>query len=269
MTNCSFKSKLYIFCLAIGLAIQPLRADKWLEPYHSPLTLDEDGRPIIHGTLHTLVNPGRAMKFRFILDTGSTHCVLDSSISGSFFWEEGVNGQIRESTGRGTALPVVVIKRLEAGGMTRDGIPALRMDLKGSTLGRFQDDPVDGILGMSFLQGTRFVLDLARKQVEWWQKPRPDGVTLPLIFRSGKVPLVRLSVDGKGGECVLDTAMGGGLALPRSLRPEGQGRFALTQGATDLKQTGDSLRVAEVVAGGSAAASRQAGGTEVFLGTGG
>lgn len=238
-----------IFLYSVNSSI---KAEPRLEKSVSPLTLDEDGRPIIKVTLHTLAKPNLARTFRFILDTGSTYTFLDTSIPSAFFWEDGAACQTQDATGTATKLPLVAIKRMEVGGMIRDGIHATRMDLKGCSIGCFQDEPVDGVLGMSFLQGTRFVLDLARKRVEWWAMPWPGGVTLPLIFRAGKVPVVTLSLNGKEGECLLDTGMGCGVALPRHLRPEGKGQPVLTQGFTGLNQTGYTLEATEVVAGTSA-----------------
>jgi hypothetical protein len=246
-----FKSALLI-SIPILLTTQQANADHRPKPSVSALEQDEDGRAILNVSLHGLSRPEVVKTFRFLLDTGSTYTVLDTTVPALFFWDDSVASQVQESTGASATLPLVAVKRMVVGGMTRDDIPAVRMDLKGSILGSFQDHPVDGILGMSFLQGTRFTLDLGKQRLEWWAKPWPDGISLPILFRGGKVPLLALALEGRQGECLLDTAMRGGLNLASSLRPEGKGRPVFNQGMTGLEETAVAMDVPEVVAGGAA-----------------
>jgi hypothetical protein len=140
--------------------------------------------------------------------------ILDTSIPAAFFWDEHTFTEGTDVSGRPFEVPVVLIKRMEVAGMLRDGVPAVRMDLKGGMLGRMQDVPVDGVLGMSSLKETRFVLDQKQRRLEWWGRRSKGGVALPIAYGQAKLPLVMLRIHEREAACVLDTGMADGIGLP-------------------------------------------------------
>jgi hypothetical protein len=247
-----FILKIIVYVVAINISIKHLNANNMTNIEISSIEIDENGQPIINVFIHTLAAHEKPKAFRFALDTCSSVCAIDSSIPPNFFWDDLATNLVWTGPKTSCILPVVVIKRMQVGGMTRDGIAAFRMNLKESMLGRFQDDPVDGILGMSFLQGTRFILNLSEKRMEWWGKPWPKGTTLPIRYDSRKSPFVSLQLDGREGECWLGTAITVGIALPWNLRPEGKGQPIISHGIDGLVDAGETLEVPEINAGSDA-----------------
>lgn len=96
--------------------------------------------------------------------------------------------------------------------MTRDDITAYRMDLKGTMFGRIQDEPVDGMLGMNFLRGTRFVLDPGAHEIRWWQDI--PGHRIPLSIDGTDRPTLIVKVGSKDVPCMLDTGGDVGIRVP-------------------------------------------------------
>lgn len=215
----------------------------------SALTMDEDGLPIIRVTMHSLKKHQLPLSYRFLLDTGASTTVLDHSIPDSLFWSETHPSFVVDAVGVRMDVPRVVIKRIEVAGICRDDIPAVRMDLKHGHIGRFQDDPVDGILGMSFLQETRFVLDIKKGYVKWWESASASGVTLPITYNTYKLPHVTLKFEGHLVPALLDTAMTDGLRLPLGLCPSEQGREGHAFGLSGTSCSGKDQQVSRVEAG--------------------
>lgn len=247
-----FGYKIILIAFFINFYQRPASADERRDPEISTLELDEDGRPILKVKLCPLDSKNSGKELRFIMDTAATYTAIDATIPVSYFWDDEMACGVMEPTGSSAATPVVAVKRMIVAGIIRDEIPALRLDIKNSNLGKFQDDPVDGILGMSFLYGTRFVLDLEHKRVEWWRKSWPEGKRLPMLFRGGKVPLLSVSIGENKGECVLDTAMAGGLGLPWHMRPKGTGRPVHIQGLSGMDESAEAMDVADVATCGVA-----------------
>ena len=207
------------------------------------------GLPIISVTLHSLKTPGTSRTFRFILDTGADWCVADKSIPSEFFWDD----PHTESTARDIAdqaLPTesVLLKRVEVGDLTRDGIYAVRMDLH-AQMGRFQDQPVDGILGMTFLRGTRFLLEPDERRLIWWGYHFSPGATLPLSTSPGVLPSLSLRVQGQTVEAEVDTGSTGGLDLPAALNPKRAGEKTVSQGVSGVAIAGEIQAIPAIEAG--------------------
>lgn len=214
-----------------------------------PIVLDENGLPIVSVTLHSLKTPGTSRTFRFILDTGADWCVADKSIPSEFFWDDPQT----ESTARdiaGQALPAesVLLKRVEVGDLTRDGIYAARMDLH-AQMGRFQDQPVDGILGMTFLRGTRFLLEPGERRLIWWGYHFSPGATLSLSTSPDPLPSLSLRVGGQIVQAEVDTGSTGGLDLPTALSPKRAGNKTVSQGASGVAIAGEIQTIPTVEAG--------------------
>ncbi|MBI1753071.1 MAG: aspartyl protease family protein [Acidobacteria bacterium] len=190
-------------------------------PITAPLEENEDGYLILRVRLHD--RAGRARTFRFLLDTGAATTMIDTSVPSRFFWDvRGVQAKTVDGTAQEAAAQAVTLKRVDVSGLVRDEVPAMRADLKHSMMGRMQDEPVDGILGMSFLRNTRFLLDAARKQV-LWGADFPDGPCHRIQIGPDDHAYLDLTVGGSVVRAVLDTGNGGGFILPKRLAPEAGG----------------------------------------------
>ena len=237
----------------IGLFSLTVAADSPRPPLISNLEIDECGNAILMVKLHSLRPATAPRTFRFALDTGSTTCVIDTSVPPEFFWEEYSNLVCRDYTG--TSLPgtLVLLKKVELDGLTRESVPAARWNLQEGMVGKFQDRPVDGILGMSFLRDTRFILDIPLKKLEWWGAPRPGGTLLQVVYGgSDKLPYLALRVNHRENYCLLDTGAGEGLALPWDARPPGSGTSCFVHGLAGVALAGEVRTVDRVEAGDTA-----------------
>ena len=202
--------------LVLGLCF-PAIADPRPKGAITPVEVDENGLPVVKVRLSSKKPGVPDREFRFIFDTGFTLNVIDASVPADFFWEEpdkpkGVTSTGRDGTGTVVATPIVCLKRLELAGMTRDDVMAYRLDLKGTMFGRIQDEPVDGVLGMNFLRGTRFVLDADAHAIRWWQDI--PGHRIPLSIDGTDRPTLVVRVASTDVPCMLDTGGNGGIQMP-------------------------------------------------------
>ncbi|BDU74528.1 aspartyl protease family protein [Mesoterricola silvestris] len=217
----------------------------------TPLTLDENGLPIVSVTLHSLRTWNATRTFRFLLDTGSGACAVDSTVPSEFFWDEpDIDTTLVDSANQSMGARSVILKRVEVGKVMRDGIMAVRMDLR-AQVGRFQDEPLDGILGMSFLRGTRFLLDPKAGRLVWWENHVSSDGRLP-ITEGPDGPLIRLRFGGQETSVLVDTGASGGIQLPNSLLPKGEGRAVASVGLSGVEQAGSEVMVDRIGAGSSA-----------------
>jgi predicted aspartyl protease len=253
ITRINIKMLIVLFCCLLG-PVQCLLADGPRPPEVSGVELDENGQVILKVTLSAGVSTVRERTLRFILDTGAAFCILDAAVPEAFFWEDPAKVNLLDATGAVVPLPVVLLKRMEVGGLAREAVPAVRTDLRGGMVGRFQDEPVDGLLGMSLLAATRFLLDVKGRQLQWWNRQLSGGVRLPLTYGSDHVPQLTLRAGGKETPCVVDTGMFGGLSLPWSMRPEGpKGPVpSYLLGLAGRTSNGKVVELPEVAVGGSA-----------------
>ena len=210
---------LWILLASLGLPGTPLRAEPRQHPAASVIEFSEDGLPIIQVVLHALKPPGKTRTCRFLVSTGQDATIIDDSVPTEFYWDASGTTSFPDAAGASHALPAVLVKRLEVAGLMRDGVAGARADLK-QAVSAGLDEPVDGILGMSFLSGTRFVYDPGAGRILWWQEPAP-GVTLPLVYSANHLPLAMLTVGTTQVPTSLDIARMGGLDLPWSLKPAG------------------------------------------------
>lgn len=245
-------SKIYLpILVSLVLATIPGGAEERKTVPTTPITLDENGLPIVSVTLHSMKSWNVTRTFRFVLDTGSSACILDLSVPSEFFWDEPyTDTTVHDIASQDTAAQTVLIKRIEVGQVSRDGIIATRMDLR-TQIGRFEDQPVDGILGMSFLRGTRFLLDPKASRLVWWENHFSSGVTLP-ISDSPDGPLIKLRLEGQETSVLVDTGMSGGVDLPIELQPKGDVRATETIGLSGVRVSGSEVLVNRLEAGSSA-----------------
>ncbi len=217
----------------------------------SELEIDEDGNPILNITLFPMKDLKKSSPFRFLLNTSTSLTILDRSIPSDFYWSEEGAVKGMDIFGKSIISPMVMIKRMEVAGITKDELPAILMDLKENT-GRMQDAPVDGILGMNFLRDTRFILDLKGRRLGWWQKPSTQGVALPISFDQTKIPVVTLKINGREVSCTLATNVADGLGMPAGFRPQSQGKASVLLNQSLRKNTGTIVDIPKVEAGSGA-----------------
>lgn len=216
------------------------------------ITLDENSLPMVSVTLHSLKSPNVTRALRFVLDTGSDWCVVDQSVPAEYFWDEDqIDATPRDVGNLALAASTVLLKRMDVGGLTRDGIIATRMNLR-QQFGPFQDQPMDGILGMSFLRGTRFLLEPQKGHLLWWGNHFRPGVTVPILGAGEGIPRLTLRLGNQEVAAIMDTGMGGGVDLPLGLRPKGEGKDTYTRGATGTLLAGSEIQVERLAAGTSA-----------------
>lgn len=231
------------------LAPSPVGAEERRTAPAASITLDENGLPMVSVTLHSLKNPNVSRTFRFELDTGSGWCVIDQSVPSEFFWDETqIQASPRDIANQVVASTTVLLKRIEVGGVTRDGIIASRMDLR-NQIGRFEDRPMDGILGMSFFRGTRFLLEPKENRLIWWGYHFSPGVTVPITVGNGGVPWLTLRLGKQEAAAILDTGSTSGVDLPPSLRPKGEGEAMVSAGMSGKQLTGTEMKVTRLEAG--------------------
>jgi len=110
---------------------------------------------------------------------------------------------------------------------------------------------VDGILGMSFLRGTRFLFDPAASRIVWWGYHFSPGLTVPLSESSGALWL-DLRLGTQRVLAMVDTGMSGGIDLPADLLPKGDSTGSVSGGLFGTMISGAVMRVKRLDAGTSA-----------------
>jgi len=148
---------------------------------------------------------GQTRTMRMLLDTGARFCVVDRAstpglVTGMFKLLEatGFSGRSRHALKR-------TLIELRLGQVSQTSVPVLVMDL--SERNKWQDEPVDGLLGMSFLEDRRFLVDPFQATFSWeGEVARPR--TIPLKARDGYFYLP-VQVAGKAQEALLDTGASG------------------------------------------------------------
>lgn len=215
------------------------------------ITMDENGLPVLSVTLHSMKRWNTTKTFRFLLDTGASWCIVDRSVPSDYFWDEPqTETTTHDIANQSIPAPTVLLKRVEVGTLSRDGVIATRMDLQ-SQLGRFEDKPVDGILGMSFLRGTRFLVDSKAGRLVWWGYHFTSGVTIRLLEGQGE-PRITLRLGTEEVPATVDTGMSGGVDLPGNLRPKVATRDTVSIGLSGTRIAGSEARVSRLETGSSA-----------------
>jgi len=244
--------------LAVGLALglgQPAPAEVRPAGAITPVEVDENGLLIVKVRLASKKPGSVDREFRFILDTGASLNVVDNSVPSEFLWEEpekpkGTSSSVGDATGTKIATRVVCLKRLEFAGMVREDLMAYRMDLKGTMLGGIQDEPVDGILGMNFLRGTRFVLDPAAREIRWWHTL--SGHRIPLVYTESDHPALMVKIGGTDVPCALDTGGNGGIQVAGEAEESDHPEPFLYSGASGEVKQGKLVKLDRLESGGKA-----------------
>jgi len=175
-----------------------------------PLGIDPSGLPMIR--VYLTDAEGRAHAARFLLDTGAEMTVLDQSLAKLFAVDVKGEADVIGVTGDITAVQPIRIRGLAFGGTKLKNVGGVRMNLADDS-GRFEDSPLDGVLGMNVLRGLRFALDFQASQIEWGASA-PEGLYVtPLHWSREGLPMLEVSFSGKKLEMLCDTGSTGFLEL--------------------------------------------------------
>jgi predicted aspartyl protease len=240
--------------IALGLAL-PAKTEVRPRGPVTPLEVDENGQLIVKVRLSSKKPGAPDRDFRFIFDTGATMCVIDPTVPSDFFWEEpekpkGDGDSVKDGTGKSVAARATCLKHLELTGMVREDLLTYRMDLKNTMLGRIEDEPVDGILGMNFLRGTRFVLDPMAREIRWWQDI--PGQRIPMAYLSTGNPAITIRIAGTEVPFLLDTGANGGIQLPGSADESDHPKPFFYASASGELLVGKTVEVDRLESGGKA-----------------
>jgi predicted aspartyl protease len=211
----------------------PVSADHRTDATITPFEDSPDG-PIVKVRL-SAKNPGVPdLELRFMLDTGAGVNVLDVSIPADYFWDDAESFSttpttVTDATQQQIQTSLVYLKRIEIAGITRDDQTAIRVDLKRTWPGIGEDEPIDGILGMSFLRGTLIVIDPTKSEIRWWQTF--DGHRVPLGYDPSGSPTMTTQLSNTDVRFMLDTGSESGFQAPGQVDENGPSESAHFTGA--------------------------------------
>lgn len=194
----------------------PVGADERTGTAITPFENSPDG-PIVKVRLSARKPDVPDLELRFMLDTGAGTNVLDVSIPADYFWDDEQSSNttsttVADATGQQFQTSLVYLKRIEIGGITRDDQTAIRMDLRRTWPGIGEDEPIDGILGMSFLRGTSLVIDPTKSEIHWWQ--RFDGHRVSMGYDPSGSPAMLAKLSNADVWFMLDTGNSSGFQAP-------------------------------------------------------
>ncbi len=166
-----------------------------------------------------------------LFDTGASHTVVDPDALERIAGKRVAAG--RRVTLRDAALGPLTFRRLP--------VRALELD----HIARALRHPMDGILGFPAFRHLLLTLDYPRRQIRYstGALPEPDGVTiLPLSRRDRKRPWIRLDLDGREEEVLVDSGSATALILRPS--PWLEWEFPPRLARSSMRIRGVSLRQA-------------------------
>jgi len=193
------------------------RAQGSQELVRTPLERDGAGMLIVKAKLGSQKQKVKDQEFRFVLDTGASRSVVDLTVPSAFFVDTEAPAQVRDSTERAVTLKRVTLARLDIGAQAREKLTVYRMDLKNGILARYQDEPVDGILGMDVLRGRRFVIDPQKGEIRWGEGL--EGSRVPLAYDSYGRPTLAVKLNGAEMCSYLDTGARSAFRLLGEVQP--------------------------------------------------
>jgi hypothetical protein len=196
-----------------------------LEAGTSTMVLDTQGRPLV------LVNfkgtDGKTRALRCLLDTGCAVTLIHTGVPMVCLAQDRDRSlHIRDAAGRDITSRVGEAD-IEAGGIKRK-VLASRVDLEGTR--KWQDQPIDAVLGMDFLVGTKVILDSATGVATWSPAEDLPGTVIPCAFNDQRLPTVTLQAGGRDCLVVVDSGCADAFALPGAYLPEWGGTAVATVG---------------------------------------
>lgn len=177
-----------------------------------PLEIEPGEKAVI--TVEAGTGTGGFRNLRMILDTGAKLCVVDSRVA-----REITGGLAKQATATGFAgrprpIQIRTLKALKLGSVIQPDVPVMVMDL--AERNRWLDEPIDGLLGMSFLDGRRFLVDPAKARFHWEGSHQPSR-TFQLKRIAGYL-YAPVRAEGEGQMALLDTGADGLICLSRAPR---------------------------------------------------
>jgi len=209
-----------VLSLLLSGAAPDMGLSNAVSPWVSPLLPSEDGFCILEAELTDPTGRAPSRKCRFLLDTGSEVIAIDSAVPSAYFWTDEGFLDLKDVNGQAFAGQAILIKQLSVGPLSSRTLPAIRMELRHGP-GSLQDEPVDGILGMPFLAGKRFILDVPNRRILWWGPAPERAMRLPFADVPSSVPHVPLKAMGVDMPALVDTGCMGGFHLPPEACPGG------------------------------------------------
>lgn len=178
-----------------------------------PLSLDTQGRPLVE--VHLRAKDGHERDFLFLLDTGCEVTLVDKSVPAAYLDQDATRHmRFRDAGGKDISSQVGEAD-LEIAGI-RKRVLATQIEMAETR--RWQDRPIDGVLGMDFLAGTRFILDAQARKATWDPTQDLQGTTIPLAFLGNKSPQVALQVGPQTVLAKIDTGCAEAFHLPGAFR---------------------------------------------------
>ncbi len=149
---------------------------------------------------------------RMMLDTGAQSCLLatDSArgLTAGTFTPTAMAGFA------GGSRPALArrVRAFRSGAQRQADVPALVTDLE--EVNRWLDEPLDGVLGLSFLRDRTFTVDLGAGTLTWGGAPAP-GREVPLQPRGADPrPWTEVRLGGKRHTALVDTGASVALVVP-------------------------------------------------------
>jgi hypothetical protein len=211
------------------------------------MTLDTQGRPIL--LVHLRAKSGVEKAFRFLLDTGCAVSLIHTDIAKEFVNQDRTRKcHITDAAGKDITSAVGEIE-IQVGGL-RGLIFATRLDLDQTR--KYEDEPIEGVLGMNFLVHTRFILDPAHGTATWNPVSDLSGTMVPLAFSPEKLPTLTIQVGSQPTLAILDSGSSSAVSLPKGLAPSWGGTEIETVGGFGGIDQGISAVVPQVTLSGSA-----------------
>lgn len=153
----------------------------------------------------------------WLLDTGSSHNLIDSELAARLALSRAAASEITTIGGRRSSTHYR-LPPLQIGKLRLDGQSATALDL--STLSAPDGHQVSGVLGMPALANLVLTLDYQGRQVRLanaYSAPGKLPQGIPFTLDTG-VPVARLSVGNKTGDFILDTGNATALVMLPTLR---------------------------------------------------
>jgi predicted aspartyl protease len=224
--------------------------------------------PVSTGFHHKVILQVEALRadgtwrpLRMMLDTGAQDCLLTPEaareVTTAPFRRSGLTGFA------GSDRPALArkVRALRSGDQLQSEVAVMVTDLEG--VNRWLDEPLDGILGLSFLRGRTFTVDLQAGTLRWGG-PVPPGREVPLRDRGGDGrPWIDVRVGTAVHPALVDTGASVALVVPAStpgldLLPECDlaagvdGTRTIREGRIGLEALGEVHPHRKAVVGGGA-----------------